>query len=182
MPIAVEPRSYTQVLDYLPIVATNKRSNSKLNHLSRALNTVQGNVFAPEFRQFLSADNWKRAGQRTFFTDISTGRSSSSFLIPRDNLVQFKDFMIPLFAICALWDPEVLRLMVLNNQKPTHEVNKRIAVDIASPRRAETRTSSSGTCRSEYSRRTLTGSPRPWLLSVKRACATRGPPPHASKR
>lgn len=109
-------------MEHLPIVATNKQTNARLDHVTRALNTVQGNVFAPEFRQFLKADNWKRAGERTFFKDITAVRCTSAFLVPRDDLLPYKDFLIPLFAICALWDPEVVRLIVLNNQKPTTEV------------------------------------------------------------
>ena len=139
------------MLGHLPIVATNKRSDSKLNHLTRALNNVHGNVFAPEFRQFLQADNWKRAGPRTFFTDISTVHSTSAFLMPRERLAPFKDFLIPLFAICALWDPEVLRLMVLNNQKATREVRVMHSYRYCVIRRAETRTGSYMTCPSEWS-------------------------------
>lgn len=150
-------RLQEQILGNLPVVATNKHKDARLNHLTRALNTVHGNVFAPEFRQFLNADNWKRAGPRTFFTDITTVQCTSSFLMPHANLVPFKDFLIPLFAICALWDPAVLRLMVLNDQKATREVRVVNKFTRSLYRRAETRTGSCGTCRTAWIRRTWAG-------------------------
>lgn len=131
-------------------MATNKQTNARLNHLTRALNTVNGNVFAPEFRQFLKADNWKRPGERTFFKDITQVRCTSGFLVPRDDLVAYKDFLIPLFAICALWDPEVLRLMVLNDQKPTPEVSELQSYGFVTLNRVVMRTSSSGSCASAW--------------------------------
>lgn len=97
------------------------RGDSKLADMKVLLNAVGGNVFAPEFRQYLGTDNWKVRGEKTFFTDVTEVRTASRFLIPRGSLTAYKDFLIPLFVLCSLWDPAVIRSKVLTTN-PTAEV------------------------------------------------------------
>lgn len=105
-----------QFLPYLPAVAVTKRADSKLTELTVQLNAVGGNVFAAEFSTYLAASNWNVRGEKTFFTDVNEVRVASAFLAPRGELCAYKDFLIPLFVLCSLWDPQVIRAKVL----PTH--------------------------------------------------------------
>ena len=108
-----------QFLPYLPAVAAPKRADSKLSELTVQLNAVGGNVFAAEFSTNLAASNWNVRGEMTFFTNVNGVRVNSAFLTPRGDMSAYKDFLIPLFVLCSLWDPDVIRKMVVPNNPST---------------------------------------------------------------
>lgn len=104
------------------MVSSAKCKDRHLARLLTSLSAAGGNVFATEFRDHLGGDNWKMRGPRTFFTDINHVRTTSSFLMPRGDLTRYKDFFIPLFVVCALWDPDMMCRLVLNDDHAATDV------------------------------------------------------------
>ena len=109
-------------MGFLPSPSYNMCKNTQHTKLTQALSRVGGNVYAAEFNECLSRDNFTERCPKTFFTDVTHVHSTASFVIPRGPIVWYKDFLIPLFVVCALWDPKDIRKHVLLNDFSTAAV------------------------------------------------------------